>query len=131
MTTSSPSFDALRRGHVVLAPDPFTSPVPPDPFTSHETTRPWAVCNNEHHPFDGRQYVVMGLTTRTWYDERVPIDEDEYRHRKAPRDSAIVPHAVASLSPALMTDYVCRIRTDPLDRAVEILTTYLDSASFP
>ena len=74
----------------------------------------------------GVAYVVMGLTTRTWDDERVPIAEDEYRHRKAPRDSAIVPHAVASLSPALMTDYVCRIDDEPLDRAVDILTVYLE-----
>lgn len=67
----------------------------------------------------------MGLTTRTWYDERVPLEQDDYRHRAAPRDSAIVPHAVSSLGPRLMTDYVCRIRDEPLDRAVGILTRYL------
>jgi len=46
----------------------------------------------------------MGLTTQTWYDERIPLEGDDYRHRKAPRESSIVPHAVASLEPALMTD---------------------------
>lgn len=66
MTESSPSFDDLLRGHVVLAPDPFK----PD----DDATRPWTIVNNEHHPFDGQQYAVMGLTTRTWYDERVPLD---------------------------------------------------------
>jgi hypothetical protein len=89
------------------------------------TTRPWAVVNNASHPFDKQQYVVMGLTTRTWYDERVPLEDDEYRHRTAPRDSSIVPHAVASLRPSLMTDYVCKIRAGPLDRAVEMLVQYL------
>lgn len=112
-----PAFDDLERGHVVLAPDPFKD--------ADEATRPWVVVNNERHPFDKRQYVVMGLTTRTWYDERVPLSEDEYRHRRAPRDSAIVPHAVASLQPALMTDYVCRLTATPIDRAVERLSTYL------
>ncbi len=117
MTRPAPPFDDLARGHVVLAPDPFK----PD----NDTTRPRVVVNNERHPFDKQQYVVMGLTTQTWYGERIPLDEDDYRHRTAPQDSSIVPHAVASLKPALMTDYVCRVRDEPLDRAVEKLTDYL------
>lgn len=117
MTASSPSFDDLERGHVVLAPDPFGS--------GADTTRPWVVVNNEHHPFDKPQYVVMGLTTRTWSDERVPIGPDDYRHRSALRHSSIVPRAEASLGPALLTDDVCRIRDRPRDRGVEILTADL------
>jgi uncharacterized NAD(P)/FAD-binding protein YdhS len=101
----------------VLAPDPFK--------LDSDTTRPWVVINNEEHPFDKEQYVVMGLTTQTWYEERILLEEDDYQHRAAPADSSIVPHAVASLKPALMTDYICRIRTDPLDRAVATLTDYL------
>lgn len=66
----------------------------------------------------------MGLTTKTWYETRLPLEAEDYRHCQAPRDSAIVPHAIASLRPALMTDYVCRIRDGPLDRAVEILVDY-------
>lgn len=115
--TEIPTFDDLKRGHVVLAPDPFQM--------DDDATRPWVVVNNEGHPFDKEQYVVIGMTTRTWYDERIPLDEDDYRHRSAPRDSALVPHAIASLGPALITDYVCRIRDDPLDEAVRTLTTYL------
>ncbi|WP_049935202.1 hypothetical protein [Haloplanus natans] len=117
MSDPAPTFDDLKRGHVVLAPDPFKSDA--------DATRPWVVINTESHPFDKKQYVVMGLTTRTWYDERIPLDTDDYRHRTAPRGSAIVPHAVASLKPVLMTDYVCRIRDGPLDRAVETLVDYL------
>lgn len=117
MTGSIPPFNDLERGHVVLAPGPFKG--------DDDATRPWVVVNNEHHPFDAQQYVVMGLTTKTWYDERIPLADDEYRHRQAPRDSSIVPHAVASLNPTLLTDYVCRIRDDPLDRAVETLIEYL------
>lgn len=115
--STTPSFDDLERGHVVLAPDPFKS--------DDDATRPWVVVNDERHPFDKQQYVVMGLTTQTWYDERIPLDEGDFRHRSAPRDSSVVPHAVASLKPALMTDYVCRIRDSVLDRAVETLVEYL------
>ena len=117
VTRHSPPFDDLERGHVALAPDPFKP--------EGDATRPWVVVNNERHPFDTQQYVTMGLTTQTWYDERIPLEEDDYRHRKAPRHSSIVPHAVASLTPLLMTDYVCRIRDEPLDRAVDTLAGYL------
>lgn len=99
MTETEPLLDELKRGHVVLAPDPFKE--------RDGTTRPWAVVNNETHPFDSQQYVVMALTTKTWYDQRVPLEDDDYRHRRAPSDSSIVPHAIASLQPALITDYVC------------------------
>ncbi len=118
MTGATPAFDELERGHVVLAPDPFGA--------DDDDTRPWVVVNNEHHPFDGQQYVVMGLTTRTWYDERIPLADEDYVHRSAPHESAIVPHAVASVNPRLMTDYVCRVRSSPLDRAVEALIRYLE-----
>lgn len=117
MSESIPAFDALERGHVVLAPDPFKDRI--------DATRPWVIVNNQHHPFDTDQYVVMGLTTKTWYTERVSLDTDDYRHRQAPRDSSIVSHAVASLQPAFLTDYVCRIHDGPIDRAVEMLSTYL------
>lgn len=117
MTGERPAFESLERGHVVLAPDPFKS--------TADATRPWVVVNNERHPFDGQQYVVMALTTRTWYEDRIPLGEEDYRHRRAPRDSSVVPHAVASLAPALMTDYVCRVRDRPLDRAVATLEDYL------
>lgn len=67
----------------------------------------------------------MGLTTKTWYEARLPLETDDYRHRRAPRESSIVPHSVTSLQPSLMTDYVCRIREEPLDRAVDVLLEYL------
>lgn len=80
---------------------------------------------NEKPSFDGEQYVVMGLTTRTWYEERVPLTEGDFSHRSAPRDSSIVPHAVTSLGPELMTDYVCRVYAGPIDSAVEQLVGYI------
>lgn len=115
--TDVPSFNALKRGHVVLAPDPFKN--------DDEATRPWVVVNTKNHPFDGDQYVVMGLTTKTWYEARLPLETDDYHHRRAPCESSIVPHSVTSLQPSLMTDYVCRIREEPLDRAVDVLLEYL------
>lgn len=115
--TEVPNFDSLRRGDVVLAPDPFKG--------DDDATRPWVVANTDAHPFHGDQYVVMALTTRTWYDERIELEENDYRYRRAPERSSIVPHAVASLQPNLVTDYICRIESEPLDRAVNVLVEYL------
>jgi hypothetical protein len=42
---TKPAFDDLRRGHVVLAADPFKSDA--------DATRPWVVVNTGRHPFDG------------------------------------------------------------------------------
>lgn len=120
MNDTPPAFDALRRGHVVLAPDPFQ--------VDRDSTRPWTVVINERHPFDGEQYVVTAMTTRTWYDERIPLTPEDYRHRRVPESSSLVPHALASLQPRSVSEYVCRIRDDPLDRGVERLREYLLAA---
>jgi len=108
-------FDELQRGDVILADDTF----------KEDGERPWLVVNNEDHPFDGEQYVVMGLTTRTWYDERIPLNEDDFAEGTAPRESSVIPHAVTSLQPHLMTEYVCRIQQERVDEAVNELFEYL------
>ena len=98
----------------------------PDLFKQRDgSTRPWVIVNNETHPFDTEQYIMMGLTTKTWYEKRIPLTADDYRHRQAPRDCSIVPHALASVQPRLITDYICRIRDEPLDTAVEMLVDYV------
>jgi len=112
---SEPDFDTLQRGDVVLAADAF----------KEDSERPWLVVNNRSHPFDGEQYVVMALTTRTWYDERVPLKEDDFAEGIAPRESSVVPHAVTSLQPHLMTDYICRVTEERVDEAVDELFEYL------
>ena len=85
MTDTAPPFDDLKRGHVVLAPDPFK----PD----DDTTRPWVVVNNESHPFDKQQYVAMGLT----HSERKPT-----RLRVGASDSRLQ-YSTGGRSPAIPT----------------------------
>lgn len=102
-------------GDVIFGDDPF----------KEDGERPWVVVNNETHPFDGEQYVVMALTARTWYEERVPLDEDDFVRGSAPRDSAVVPHAVTSLQPHLVTEYVCRVRQETGGNAAEVLVDLL------
>jgi hypothetical protein len=88
---------------------------PPDRGSSSTTNNTLSIGNS----------IVMTLTTRTWHDERIPLDEEDYVHRRAPEDSSVVPHSVASVKPSLMTDYICRVRDKPLDEAVRTLVEYL------
>lgn len=83
------------------------------------------IVDNEDQPFHGEQYVVMGLTTRTWYEERIPLTEEDYVDRKAPKDSSIVPHSVLSVQPEMITDYVCEVRKGKVDEGVDKLVEYL------
>lgn len=112
MPSDEPPLDELERGHVVVAGDT---------FTERDRRRPYVVASDESHPFHGEQYVGLGLTTRTWYDDRVSRDTGDFVTGEPPRDSSIVPHAVVSLDPDRMYGYVGRIRPAPSNRAVERL----------
>ncbi|WP_238717320.1 hypothetical protein [Natronorubrum halophilum] len=48
-------------------------------------------------PFHGDQYIALTLSTKMWYDERVPIDDDDIIGGGLPKDSSILPWAVASV----------------------------------
>lgn len=116
VTSETPSFDELKRGHVVVAVDS---------FTDRDRRRPYVVVNDESHPFDGEQYVGLALTTRTWHDARVPLDHEDFVVGQPPRPSSIVPHGVVSLDPNGIHGFVGRVRRRPLDRAAEALVDIL------
>lgn len=96
-----------------------------DPFNEEKPSRPFAIINTEAHPFDGEQYVAVTLTTRTWYDETIPISDDDFLDVGLPKDSFLVPWGVVSLSHDDILDWFGRVRSDPLDDAVDRLVGYL------
>lgn len=60
-------------------------------FNEEKPSRPFAIVNTGSHPFDGEQYVAPTLTTRTWYDETVPLTEDDFLEGGLPNRSFLVP----------------------------------------
>lgn len=68
-----------------------------DPFKGDDASRPWLIIGTEETPFHGEQYIALTLSTKTWYDERVPIDDDDLVDGGLPKDSSILPWAVASV----------------------------------
>lgn len=74
------------RGDVVVATDPFRD--------DDSAGRPFLVVNRPGTPFHGEQYVALSLTTRTLYDERIPLTDEDWMEGGAPESSSIMPWSV-------------------------------------
>jgi hypothetical protein len=58
-----------ERGDVVEASDPFREQNP---------SRPFCIVSTPDHPFHGEQYLALTLTTKTWYEETIPVTPDDF-----------------------------------------------------
>ena len=96
-----------------------------DPFTESKPSRPFVIVNTDSHPFDGEQYVALTLTTRSWYEETIPLTDDDFLEGGMPKRSYLVPWGVVSLSHDDVLDWFGRTGSAPVDDAVERLTSYL------
>lgn len=83
------------------------------------------IVNTDAHPFHGEQYLAMTLTTRTWYDGTIPLDDEDFVDGGVPEDSFVVLWGVASPGTADVTDRFGRTESATVDEAVEALTSYL------
>lgn len=105
----------FERGDVVAAADPFDG----------EGSRPFLVVNTDDHPFHGEQYVAVTLTTRTWYEETIPLRDEDFVDGGVPEESFVVPWGIASPGDTDVTDQFGRIRQQVVDEVVSELTSYL------
>lgn len=96
-----------------------------DPFTAGDATRPFLVVNTDSHPFHEEQYIAVALTTRTWYDETMPLSETDFVDGGVPEDSSIVPWGVTSPATDDVTDWFGRVEQPVVDEAVKQLVGYL------
>lgn len=106
------SFD---RGTIVYADDP---------FRDDDSGRPWVIINTAEIPFHGDQYIALALTTKTWYDERLPIDEDDLIDGGLPKTGSILPWAVGALGPDEIDRELGTLADAVVDAAVTDLTSY-------
>lgn len=104
-----------ERGAIVETTDPFRD----------DGNRPFLIVNTDAHPFHGEQYLAMTLTTRTWYDGTIPLDDEDFVEGDVPEDSSVVPWGVASPGTADVTDRFGRVESATVDEAVDALTSYL------
>ncbi|AGB33343.1 hypothetical protein C488_17331 [Natrinema pellirubrum DSM 15624] len=96
-----------------------------DPFRGDSSGRPFLIVGSEETPFHGEQYIALSLTTRTWYDERLPLNEGDWDDGGAPRSSSIMPWSVNSIDADLIERYQGRLGTDVVDEATTRLVEYV------
>jgi len=110
--------DAYDRGDVVFGHDP---------FNDRATPRPWLVLSDEYHPFYGEQYVAVTLTSKSYHDGFVPIDDADWIRGGTPAESAVVPWGLASPDHDDLDDdrYQGRLSAEFVDEVTRATTTYL------
>ena len=96
-----------------------------DPFKSGDAGRPWVIVNTPDMPFHGEQYVVLTLSTKTWYDDRLPIADGDLPEGGLPKDSSILPWAIATVDHGDVDRKLGRVDESVVDEAVWALVGYL------
>ncbi|ARS89857.1 growth inhibitor [Natrarchaeobaculum aegyptiacum] len=96
-----------------------------DKFKEESAGRPFLIISDEETPFHGEQYIVLSLTTRTWYKDRLPIDESDWTDGGAPRSSSIMPWSVNSISATEIDVRQGTLRESIVTTATEHLSEYV------
>lgn len=102
-----------------------------DPFDEEKPSRPFVIVNTPAHPFHGEQYIALTLTTRTWYEETIPIADEDFVDGHLPKESFIVPWGISSPQRADIRTYLGRLSTERVDSAVEKSLKYVFEGDSP
>jgi mRNA-degrading endonuclease toxin of MazEF toxin-antitoxin module len=97
-----------------------------DSFKGDDYSRPWLIVSNDTNPFQGEQYIVLALTTKTWHDGSMPID-DAWIDSGAPKRSSILPWSVETIEQPDIEHRQGTIERSLVDEAVSRLVTFVRS----
>lgn len=96
-----------------------------DPFKGDGYSRPWLVISNGAHPFQGDQYIVLALTTRTWHDGFVSLADDDWIEGGTPRSSSVIPWSVETLDQGDVDHWQGTLGVEVVNTAVSKLTEFI------
>lgn len=100
-----------------------------DPFKGAAAARPWViVSNHEGRPFHGDQYVALALTTRTWMDGLVRLDDSDWQRGGTSERSHVVPWGVQSIGREDVEYWQGRLDAEVRNAAVGTLVDELESS---
>lgn len=98
-----------------------------DPFKGSDYARPWLVISNATHPFQGNQYIVLALTTRTWHEGLLSITDSQWIDGGTPDPSRVVPWSVETLDESDIDHWQGTVTASLVDEAVDELETFVGS----
>ena len=102
----------FTRGRVVVAADPF----------GDAPRRPYVIVSDDTHPFPGRQYIALGISTKQ-YSESIPL-ADSFVEGELTRESFVSPWAVVSLRASHIDRAVAQVSTDLTGKATRRMVAY-------
>ena len=106
-----------ERGSVVVAADPF----------GNAPRRPYLILSDETHPFPGRQYIAVGITTKE-YSESIPL-ADAFVDGELTRESFVSPWAVVSLRDSQIERAVAKISEPITHKAKQQMAAFAGNRS--
>lgn len=106
-----------ERGDVVVAIDPFRD--------DETACRPFVIISTQTTPFQGQQFIGLSLTTRTWYEDRIPLVSGDWVAGGGPESSAVMPWSVNSVRDEWIDYRQGSLRRDVVEQAVGELIQYI------
>lgn len=98
-----------------------------DPFKGEDYARPWLIISNQTHPFHGDQYIVLALTTKTWHDGLIAIDDDAWVEGSTPKPSSVIPWSVETIEQSDIEYWQGTLAEAVVNEATTILVAYVHS----
>lgn len=102
-----------NRGVIVVTSDPY----------GNTPRRPYLLVSDETHPFAGRQYIALGITTSEYAAARSL--EGAFEVGTLERESFVSPWAVVSLRDRDIDRAVARVSDDFIHSVIDDLITYI------
>lgn len=110
----------LATGDVVWHEAPFKRPQP----DGSRPDRPWLIVSNDNHPFQGTEYIVLGMTTNP-RAEGLRVHQSDWRDGGTSETSYISPWFAMTLKHADITYRIGAVQDSLVNNAINELSSRL------
>ena len=110
----------LATGDVVWHEAPFKRPQP----DGSRPDRPWLIISNDNHPFQGTEYIVLGMTTNP-RAEGLRVQQADWRNGGTSTTSYISPWFAMTLKHADISYRIGTLQNSLVNNAVDELAARL------
>ncbi|WP_353633349.1 type II toxin-antitoxin system PemK/MazF family toxin (plasmid) [Halobacterium sp. NMX12-1] len=109
------AFEDLERGDIVWASDPLS-----------EKGRPMLVLGTPQFPTHGVQLITVLISTKTYHEESLTLQDDDYAGDPLGERSHVLPWSLATLtSPADVDHYLTSLVDDRVEDVASQLIDYI------